>query len=75
MYKNLDARDIGFIAQELQIVIPEVVIGRNDDILRVKYHDIVALCIEAIKEQSKILENASEQLEILERITKEKGLN
>jgi hypothetical protein len=40
----------------------------------VKYQDIVALCIEAIKEQSVIIENSLNKLERLELIAKQKGL-
>ena len=42
--------DVGVIAQQLQTVLPELVIQRNDGYLAVKYDRIVALLIEAIKE-------------------------
>jgi hypothetical protein len=48
--------------------------GEEPEILRVKYQDIVALCIEAIKEQSVILEVSQNKLDKLELIAKEKGL-
>jgi hypothetical protein len=72
--RDPERRDIGFIAQELKIVLPEVVVGEEPDILTVKYQDIVALCIEAIKEQSVILEVSQSKLDKLESIAKEKGL-
>ena len=71
---NIDKRDIGFIAQELKMVLPEVVVGEEPQFLIVKYQDIVALCIEAIKEQSEIIDNSLKKLEKLELIAKEKGL-
>ena len=43
--------DVGVIAQELLMVLPEAVAERPDGMLAVKYDRIVALLIEAIKEQ------------------------
>jgi hypothetical protein len=71
---DIEKRDIGFIAQELKVALPQVVIGEGPAYLGVKYQDIVALCIEAIKEQSVIIENSLGKLEKLELIAKEKGL-
>jgi hypothetical protein len=56
------------------MVLPEVVIGEEPQILRVKYQDIVALCIESIKEQSDLIDMSLVKLEKLELIAKEKGL-
>jgi hypothetical protein len=66
--------EIGFIAQELNHVLPEVVFGSEETIFQVKYPDIIALCIEAIKEQSVLLDIKEEKLNRLEEIAKEKGL-
>jgi len=46
---NMDKRMMGVIAQELELVIPEVVYQQGDT-LSVAYGNIVAVCIEAIKE-------------------------
>ena len=66
--------EIGFIAQELNHVLPEVVFGSEDTVFQVKYADIIALCIEAIKEQSVLLDVKEEKLSKLEKRAKEKGL-
>ena len=66
--------DIGFVAQELQHVLPEVVFGSNEGGYQVKYADIIALCIEGIKEQSQLLDYHNHRAEILELKIKEKGL-
>jgi hypothetical protein len=70
-------KDIGFIAQEIQHVFPELVYKPNDSPeakYMVKYPDIIALCLEAIKEQSDILDLKESKLEELEIRAKEKGL-
>lgn len=46
-----DGLHIGFIAQELQTVLPEVVIEDNNGDLGVNYIEIIPLLTEAIKEQ------------------------
>jgi len=43
--------DVGIIAQEVKPVLDEVVTTREDGTLAVRYEKMVALCIEAIKEQ------------------------
>jgi hypothetical protein len=45
--------DVGVIAQEIEAVLPEVVATRENGIKAVKYDRIVALLIEAIKDQQK----------------------
>jgi hypothetical protein len=72
--KDKPMDDIGFIAQELKEIVPEFVFGNEESYFRVKYSDIVALCIEAIKEQSVLLDIKENKLEILEQRAKEKGL-
>jgi hypothetical protein len=68
--------DIGFIAQEIAHVFPELVFKSNeteDAKYMVKYHDVVAVCLEAIKEQSDMLNNSLTKLERLEGLITEKG--
>jgi hypothetical protein len=70
-------KDIGFVAQELQHVMPELVFKAKETeeaLYHVKYHDVIALCLEAIKEQSLIIDSKEEKLEKLEIMAKEKGL-
>jgi hypothetical protein len=51
---------IGFIAQEIGEYIPEVLAGSEDTAYGVRYKEVVAVTIEAIKEQ----ENKITELEI-----------
>jgi len=48
-----EGHDIGVIAQEIEEVLPELVTTRDTGYKAVKYEKIVALLIEAIKEQQK----------------------
>jgi hypothetical protein len=71
------ARDIGFVAQEIAHVMPELVFKStttDESYYQVKYHDIIALCLEAIKEQSEMIDSKENRLEKLELIATEKGL-
>ncbi len=45
-----EGHDIGVIAQEVEKVIPEIVIERDDGYKAVSYHKLTALLIEAVKE-------------------------
>ena len=69
-------REIGFIAQEVQHVVPELVFKKDTEnaYYQVKYLDMIALCLEAIKEQSQILDLVDENLIEIETKAKEKGL-
>ncbi len=68
-------KDYGFVAQEIENVIPEMVILEPEtDFRTVKYAELVSVCIQAINEQKQILNESEKNLEILETRAKEKGL-
>jgi hypothetical protein len=68
-------KDYGFVAQELEFVIPEsVILDKIKDFRTVKYSELVSICIESIKDQKKLLADSEERLEKLEIRAKEKGL-
>ena len=52
--------DIGVIAQEIELVLPEVVTTRDNGYKAVKYEKIVPLLIEAIKEQQQQIDDLKE---------------
>jgi hypothetical protein len=54
--------DIGVIAQEVQAVLPELVVAREDGYLAVKYEKIVPLLIEAIKSQQTTIEKLTSEI-------------
>ena len=51
--KQTSKREVGLLAQELEEVLPEVVATREDGYKGIHYDKVVALLVEAIKEQQK----------------------
>ena len=58
--KNYDDREIGVIAQEVEKVLPELVKESSDGIKSVAYQNMVAVLIEAIKEQQEQINELKE---------------
>ena len=64
-----DKTELGFIAQEVEKVLPEVVSKDNspEEYRSVKYDKVVALLVEAIKEQQKQIDSLKSQVKKLKR--------
>ena len=58
--------DIGLIAQEVEKVLPEIVITRDSGIKAVNYDGVIPLLVEAIKEQQSTIENLKDRINKLE---------
>lgn len=57
---------IGFIAQEVQLVMPELVkMDKSNQHLKLKYMDMMAVLVNAVKEQQKTIEANRQRIEIL----------
>jgi hypothetical protein len=67
-----DKAELGFIAQEVEKVLPEVVFKDNstEEYRSVKYDKVVALLVEAIKEQQKQIDNLKNQVKKLSKKNK-----
>jgi hypothetical protein len=73
--KDWNVSDIGFIAQEVLEVEPNLTFKLGDGKLQgVKYGQMVTLIIDAIQYQHSILLQREQELQKLESIAKEKGL-
>jgi archaellum component FlaC len=59
-YKETGKHSLGFIAQEVEQIIPELVFG--DDPKSVAYQNFVALLVEAIKELKEEVSSLKEEL-------------
>lgn len=55
-------RDVGLIAQEIEKILPEIVVDRTDGYKAVKYERVVALLVEAIKELKTDFDNLSNKV-------------
>jgi hypothetical protein len=61
-------RDFGFLAQEINEVIPEVVsLDTTCDLYSVNYVKLIPVLVEAIKEQQSIIEKLSGRIETIEK--------
>ena len=74
-YKNLKfdsgRKSIGFIAQDLEKVFPEIVRTDEDGLKSVEYHLLNAALVEAIKEQQSIINKQSSEIDDLRRSLEE----
>jgi hypothetical protein len=59
-------KHIGFLAQEVEKVVPEVVVNNNDN-YSMQYAPLTALLVEAVKEQQKQIQNLEAQNTILQK--------
>ena len=57
---------MGLIAQEVEKVLPEIVITRENGIKAVNYEGVIPLLVEAIKEQQSTIENLKDRINKLE---------
>jgi hypothetical protein len=64
-------RQMGFLAQELEQVVPEAV-SNGGDYKSVNYQVLTALLIEAMKEQEKKIEQQQKQIDELMQLVKKK---
>ena len=60
-------KDVGVVAQEIQSVLPEIVAGRANGYLGVKYEKIVPLLIESIKELKQEIDEIKEKCDCLNK--------
>ncbi|MDD2565343.1 MAG: tail fiber domain-containing protein [Candidatus Gracilibacteria bacterium] len=70
--KNFEnGKEVGFIAQEVEKVLPEVVTTDSDGYKAVKYSNMNAVLVEAIKEQQKQIESQNQKIDKLIKNNKE----
>jgi hypothetical protein len=67
-WKNTEQRDYGFVAHELQEVIPNIVTGDKDgeQTQSVDYSKLTPVLLKAIQEQQEIINNLKSRIETLE---------
>ena len=65
LYQYYLINQIGFIAQNVESVFPELVLTDNNDIKSVNYSQMTAVLLEAIKDQNKIISQLRDDIELL----------
>ena len=65
--EDKEKRHAGVIAQEVEKVLPEVVMEDNDGVKSVAYGNLVSLLIEAIKEQQEQINNLTDEIDKLKK--------
>ena len=64
---NTEVTKVGVIAQEVEAVLPELILENEDDGLKsVAYSELTAVLINAIKEQQQIIEDLKTRVKQLE---------
>jgi hypothetical protein len=61
--KDYSGHDVGVIAQEIEKVLPEVVITRGDGYKAVKYEKIIPLLVQGLKEQQEEINQLKKDLD------------
>lgn len=69
---NNNSRNIGFIAQDVEKIIPEVVLTDNSGYKSIEYGNLSALLLEGIKQQQQEIDDLKSRIEELESIIKNK---
>jgi hypothetical protein len=75
--KHRPGQNIGFIAQEVKEVLPEIVSGGGKDeegneiYYSIEYATLTPVLVEAIKEQNETIKKLEEKIEMLEKLLKE----
>ena len=77
LLKNNDLKQVGFIAQEVQKLVPEVITGKEGDlekgeILGITYANLVPVLTKAIQEQQKQIEEQNKKIEYLIKLLETK---
>ena len=69
MYKEMgEKEEIGFIAQQIQEIYPEIIINRNDGYLSLMYNRLTSILIEGLRHQQKDLKTINDDLSNLENL-------
>ena len=69
-WKNTNQNDFGFLAQEVKLVLPEIVYGEPGQ-MTISYGQITAVLTKAVQEQQVIIEKQSKEIEELKVLVKQ----
>jgi hypothetical protein len=61
--KNIDTTHLGFIAQDIQQIVPEVVQEQPDGMLGIRYDEMIPILVNSIKELKDRVEYLENELQ------------
>jgi hypothetical protein len=65
---NLQNTELGFLAQDMEKLVPEVVVSPEDDGMKaMKYSSLLPVLVQAIQDQQKIIEGLEKRIQQLEK--------
>ena len=70
--QDIEKRQMGFVAQDVESVVPEVVQVGDDDTRFMSYDKLTALLVEGIKEQKTTIDNQQTQIDQLKQFIQSK---
>ena len=65
---NIKNRQVGFIAQDIEDVIPEIVSKNREGFYSISYGSVTPILVEAIKEQQEIIESQQSEIDQLKEM-------
>ncbi len=65
---NIENRQVGFIAQDVEDVIPEIVSKNREGYYSISYGSVTPILVEAIKEQQQIIESQQSEIDQLKEM-------
>jgi len=68
IYDTLAGEKIGLIAQEVETIVPEVILEDEEGYKHIQYQQLTALLVEAIKEQNELIRGLSVKVAALEAV-------
>jgi len=71
MINNQEEKMVGLVAQEVEEILPELVLENHNGIKSLAYGNIVALLVECIKKQDERIESQDERIKDLEKTIQE----
>jgi hypothetical protein len=65
-----EAEQMGFIAQEMQEIFPEIVVADKNGVLGIRYTELIPVLVKAFQEQQVVIEGLTKRIEMLEAAKK-----
>ena len=68
--KKAETEQMGFIAQEMQKIFPEIVVEDKNGVLGIRYTELIPVLVKAFQEQQQVIDDLKARVEALEAAKK-----